>query len=95
MQKDKRYLVQCILTTVDTVAVGALNDIEQEFGHLWGFRLHDKDKTDEQRELSNVWSILRKKILERGANSKEIALENIAPLTVKRQRYFHDFRKKD
>ncbi len=89
MHKDKRYLNRCITTTVKTVGVGAIQAIEEEFGELWGFG--SEEKTKEEQEIEAKWMVLRNRILQRVEDSIDIALDNVAPLNVKRVFYYHKF----
>ena len=67
---DGNYLVQSQVRLVKiiekkmlTIGVGAIADIEQEFGHLWG--MDEAVLTDRHKRWKEVWDALRNRILNR------------------------------
>ena len=63
ISKDKLFKVA--VKKIQTTMIGALSTLEESFGFLWGFE-NSQEKTDEQKEIFNIYEEARAKILDRG-----------------------------
>ena len=96
----ERRLRAIIKKKCNTIFIGALADIEEFLGHLWG---HDPDKegnvdvgelTPEQREYYEIWQELRTSILDRGNFQLDNILKEINSHQVNRKVYKYNFKPK-
>jgi hypothetical protein len=92
--RQQKYLDDCRkrLSTIaekkmQTVFIGALDAIEHAFGHLWGIDLRDEDRTDEEKEIFELWQELRTEILNNGNNQARALLNEISNHVVQWNRY--------
>jgi hypothetical protein len=73
VSRDK--LFQVAKKKIQTTMIGALSTLEESFGFLWGFDLHESERTPEQRHIHQIYEDARAKILDRG-NTQTRNLEN-------------------
>lgn len=84
-KQSKKRLSESISKKIRTTMIGALDEIEKEFGELWG-----KDKrtlTEKELELKTRYEKLRSKILDRGNNQIRNAESELTQYNVKWNRY--------
>ena len=65
-QASHDALLKTAKKKVQTTMIGSLSDVEQFFGFLWGFGLHESELTEEQKHLKLIYEDVRAKILDRG-----------------------------
>lgn len=69
MRKDRHYskrqLEKYIKKMGETLMIGAISSIENEFGHLWGHNKNE-DYTPEEEAMFEKWENLRQDILNKG-----------------------------
>lgn len=65
-RKDEAKDALCVRMTknMETIMIGALEEIENSFGFLWGHK-ENRSKTKEEIEFSEMWQDLRSRILDR------------------------------
>tara|TARA_Y100000389_G_C17263912_1_gene414428 strand:+ start:346 stop:717 length:372 start_codon:yes stop_codon:yes gene_type:complete len=63
LSKDK--LFQVAVKKIKTTMIGALSTLEESFGFLWGFN-SDEEKTEDQKQIFQIYEDARAKILDRG-----------------------------
>lgn len=59
-------------TTAKTIMIGAIADLEEYFGELWGHGKDLKDKTEEELEEYKNFQAARESILDRGNRGMKI-----------------------
>jgi hypothetical protein len=47
---------------IQTTMIGSLSDVEEFFGFLWGFDIPEKDLTEEQKHMKEIYEEVRAKI---------------------------------
>lgn len=88
----KRKLSQSIEKHFRTTMIGALADMEKEFGVYWG---HGKDKvelTDEELEDRERWEKVRNSILDRGNKEARILLNELSEVNLIKKKYEVNFK---
>ena len=54
-QASHDTLLKAAKKKVQTTMIGSLSDVEQFFGFLWGFGLHESELTEEQKHLKLIY----------------------------------------
>lgn len=67
-EEARKKLDSIISKKMNTTFIGALSSFEKAFGFLWGFGKKDSEKTDEEKELYNIWQNVRTEVLNNGNN---------------------------
>lgn len=71
MRDHKPSLNEYTDKKIETLTIGVISEIEQLFGLLWGIHKRNRDNlTDDEKHFDIKWSILRKKILDRGGKTR-------------------------
>ena len=65
-QNVKAQVVGQLKKRVLTATIGALDEFEQAFGHMWGWP--DGPQTDDERESHELYQKVRKRILDKANN---------------------------
>lgn len=72
---------KCIIS-VNTTMIGALNELEQTMGILWGHGKPVNELTIEQKRNRDLWGQVRQAILDKGNEAAEKASYHINRFTV-------------
>lgn len=73
---------------IQTTMIGSLSDVEEFFGFLWGFDVSEKDLTEEQKHMKEIYEEVRAKILDRGNTQiRDLELEFIN-YEISRKKYY-------
>ena len=86
LQLSKKRLIESIERKFNTANIGILALIEKHFGHLWGYN-QQRRLTEDEREMANIWSILRAEILDHGNHQKRGAINEISEYTLNWEKY--------
>lgn len=88
-QSSKKRLMKNIASKFQTTMIGALDQFEKAFGHLWG---HNKTQlTPEEQECRRKWETVRTAILDNGNNQLRAATNEITQYTMTWDRYKTEF----
>lgn len=79
--------------SINTCAIGALADVENNFGEIFGHGKPYDKLTDEQKIFRQKWNKIRNSILSRAENSKRILLRELKKLN--NEKYVTIIRSKD
>src|SRR5687767_13493781 len=74
-EESRKRLDKIISTKMNTTFIGALSSFEKNFGFLWGQGKKDADRTDEEKQLNQIWQNIRTEVLNNGNNQLR-ALKN-------------------
>lgn len=88
--KAKKYLNKGIDISISTVAVGILNILEYNFGHLWGHGKDEGELNEDEIRYRTRWKEVRTEILNTAENSKHIAKNNTKRLNVQMKGFYDD-----
>lgn len=94
----KNKIKKTIKTSITTAVIGSLADYEAAFGSLWGHGKKWEELSDEQKTWREIWLDVRDSILERGANSNKLSLQEIDRCKIadySDKRYHVEIRNKD
>jgi hypothetical protein len=72
---------KCIIS-VNTTMIGALNELEETMGALWGHGKHVNELNIEQKRNRDLWNQARQAILDRGNEAAEKASYHINRFTI-------------
>lgn len=86
LQLSKKRLIDAIEKKFNTANVGILALIEKHFGYLWGHK-EQRQLTEEEKEIANIWAILRTEILDHGNHQKRGAINEISEYTLNWEKY--------
>lgn len=80
--KAKERLREVFARKLKTTMIGEIAKVEHFLGHLWGHGLDEKDCTDDQLDLYEIWQQCRDEMLNLGnsqlrAASSELDLYNV------------------
>lgn len=90
-----RARLEKILTKkCQTIFIGALADIEEHFGHLWGIDKSESELTDAERQWLEIWKDLRYSILDRGNFQLSNILKEIDQHEISKRVYNYKFKPK-
>lgn len=92
---SKKRLVSILEKKVQTSFIGALSQFENLFSHLWGYNKDERDLTDEQFDMREMWEEVRTNILNNGNNQIRAIQNEINQYTIKWNRYRLDMKKGD
>ena len=67
---------------VTTTIIGSIDAAEKRFGHLWGKGKPTAECTPAELEFREIWTTLRKDILDHGNNQKRILLDELSQYRV-------------
>jgi len=85
-KQSKQRLLESVTKKIRTTMIGALDELEKEFGNLWG-----KNKngvlTESELAFKKKYDVLRSKILDRGNNQIRNAESELTQYNVKWNRY--------
>jgi hypothetical protein len=87
----KRKLMKMVESNFTTTLIGVLARCENNLGDLWGQGLDYCDLTKAQREMRDLWEVLRSEILNHGNSHKRIVLEQLNQYDVEWKNYHIDF----
>lgn len=65
MDAAKDCLDKCVVKKMQTIMIGALASVEQNFGFLWGYN-ENRELTPEEEELKDIFNKVRSEILDKG-----------------------------
>ena len=85
--KCKKRLTNIVSKKINTSFIGAVAQIEDYFGFLWGIDVPESEKTEEQRKMYEIWQALRSEILTNGNNQLRAAKNEISQYKVIWNRY--------
>jgi hypothetical protein len=60
-----------------TTFIGAISQIQDAFGELWGENKQEEDRTEQEREWYDIWQQVRTNILNNGNNQLRAALNEL------------------
>lgn len=69
--------------SIETSAIGALSDFENEFGYIWAHGTPYNELTDKQKDMRDRWLDIRDNILARAANGVKLTLRAIDRTEIK------------
>jgi hypothetical protein len=91
--QSKERFIKIVNKKFTNTFIGAISDIEEEFGYLWG---HGKNKiSQEESEFRDRWDILRNKILDRGNAQMRAVSKELEQYELNWLRYTYIFIPKD
>ena len=67
-EESRKRLDKIISVKMNTTFIGALSSFEKNFGFLWGQGKKDSERTDEERQLNQIWQNIRTEVLNNGNN---------------------------
>lgn len=88
---SRKRLIDNLTKKFNTTMIGALAEIEKEFGDLWGQGIDEQDLTKNERKMREKYLNLRTKILNNGNNQLRTAIEEINQYSTEWQKYKMDF----
>lgn len=77
LEKSREALRKLVHTRCTTIFIGALDSIEQQFGHKWGLDKNLVDLTENEKAWLCLWKEMRKEILDKGNNQKKLLLAEL------------------
>lgn len=90
LKQSKERLEKIAETKLKTSFIGALNQFEIEFGHLWG--LNSTQPTPEQQEMRKKWDRVRTSVLNNGNNQIRNLKKELEYYDIKWNRYHVEFK---
>ncbi len=84
---SKNQLHNQIKKKLETSFIGALSQVEMNFGDLWGHGLSEDELTSEQLAYRELWDICRSAILDNGNNQVRAIQNELKQYTVRWDRY--------
>ena len=90
LENSRKRLDKIICTKIRTSFIGSLDAFEQIFGFLWGHDKTEKDKTQEEKQMFQLWAQARTEVLNNGNNQLRGARNEIAHHTISWDRYHMD-----
>lgn len=85
--KDK--IRQQIEKRIKTTMIGALDKVEQNFGHLWG-HFKEGPLTAQEEEFAELWDYTRNQILNQGNNQIRNIKEDFAKARDFNTKYYYN-----
>jgi hypothetical protein len=67
-EESRKRLDKIISTKMNTTFIGALAAFEKHFGLLWGASKKESERTDEEKQLYQIWQNVRTEVLNNGNN---------------------------
>lgn len=86
-ENSKAKLGQNLEKKIRTTFIGAINSVENTFGHLWGHGKKWDDLTANERENRILWEKCRKEVLDKGNNELRGARVEVSEYTVEWNRF--------
>jgi len=80
-------LSKIVKKKISTTMIGALSSIEERFGFLWGDETDPSFMNDEQRQLYELYQLLRSDILDKGNNQSRNVDAEFSQYDIKWNRY--------
>ena len=68
--------------------IGALSNIEEQFGFLWGFDISESERTPEQKKIHDIYEDIRAKILDRGNTQIRLLETEFINYDITRKKHF-------
>lgn len=90
-QQAKRSLSDYINKQAETIMIGALAAIEQNFGHLWGYGKDDEVLSPKERDMKDRWQITRTRILDLGNSRMANIKEEFEYFIIQNAQFNYDF----
>jgi len=90
LENSRKRLDKIMCTKIRTSFIGSLDAFEQVFGFLWGHGKKEEDKTEEEKQMFQLWAQARTEVLNNGNNQLRGARNEIANHTVSWNRYHMD-----
>lgn len=88
---SRKRLIDNLTKKFQTTMIGALAEIEKEFGYLWASGIDEQELTKKELEMREKYLELRTRILNNGNNQLRAAIEEINQYTTEWNRYRIDF----
>ena len=88
---SRKRLIDNLTKKFNTTMIGALAEIEKEFGDLWGQDIDERDLTKKEREMREKYLNLRTRILNNGNNQLRSAIEELNQYSTEWQKYKKEF----
>lgn len=77
LEKSREALRRLVHTRCTTIFIGALDSIEQQLGHKWGFDKPLNELSENEKAWLQLWKSLRKEILDKGNNQKKLLISEL------------------
>lgn len=96
-QQAKRSLFSYTEKQAQTIMIGALAAIEDNFGFLWGHGKDYDELTENQKKMRDAWQVTRTKILDLGNSRISLVEKEFSYFIIEHTNFNYDFnlRKED
>jgi hypothetical protein len=87
LDRSKKRLTNIITKKIQTSFIGAIAAVEEGLGFLWGHGKSPDELTDEERQMTELWNVVRAKILDNGNGQLRGAMNELNYNSVHWDRY--------
>lgn len=76
-EESRKRFEKIVSTKMKTTFIGALSSFEKNLGFLWGQGKKDSERTEEERQLNQIWQNIRTEVLNNGNNQLRAILNEL------------------
>ena len=90
-EQSREKLKEIVIKYMKTIMIGALHDMEQNLGVVWGHGKDESELTDNQKKGRKMWEAARESVLDRGNLKIAHFISEISRYDVTWNKYYNKF----